>query len=120
MPAKSKGQQRLMGQAYALKTGQLKKSDINPLYRKAIIALSKSMTEEELEAYATTKLKGLPNKVDESAINIGTIEAKVIPPFHPKGPASLVPFLDTDAKQTKKGKRNLENLKDYRDWLDSK
>lgn len=33
------------------------------------------------------------------------------------GSAKIYPYLDVDAKQDKKGKKNLENLKDYRDWL---
>jgi len=33
------------------------------------------------------------------------------------GSAKIYPYLDVDAKQKKKGKKNLENLKDYRDWL---
>jgi len=45
MPAVSKSQKRLMSQAYAIKTGALKPSDIDPRYRKSIVDLSKSMTE---------------------------------------------------------------------------
>ena len=40
-----------------------------------------------------------------------------MPKFVPYGPSTIVPYLETDSKQKKKGKRNLENLKDYRDWL---
>lgn len=32
MPSVSKSQQRLMGQAYAYKTGELKSKDLNPEY----------------------------------------------------------------------------------------
>jgi hypothetical protein len=31
-----------------------------------------------------------------------------------------MPFLDPDSKQKIKGKKNLQNLKDYRDWIASK
>jgi hypothetical protein len=29
----------------------------------------------------------------------------------------IIPYLNPDAKKDKAGKRNLENLKDYRDWI---
>jgi len=31
--------------------------------------------------------------------------------------SKIRPYLDVDAKKEKRGKKNLENLKDYRDWL---
>ena len=55
MPSKTPGQQRLMGQAYAYKTGKLKKSDIDSKYRKKIIELANSMTEKQLKDFAETK-----------------------------------------------------------------
>jgi hypothetical protein len=114
MPSVSIAQQRLMGQAYAVKIGELKSSDIDPKYRKAIIDLSKRMTEKELKAYASTKYKGLPDHVDE---DLSIITSPKIPDFYPGGPGKIMPFLDPDAKQKVKGKKNLQNLKDYRDWI---
>ena len=53
MPAISKSQQALFGQAYAVKIGELSPSDLNPKYRDEIVKLSKSMSEKELKDYAS-------------------------------------------------------------------
>jgi len=66
MPSTSIAQQRLMGQAYALKTGELKSSDLDPKYRKQIEDLAASMTEKDLKDFAETSHKGLPQKVKEN------------------------------------------------------
>ena len=66
MPSTSIAQQRLMGQAYALKTGELKSSDLDPKYRKQIEDLAASMTEKDLKDFAETSHKGLPQKVKET------------------------------------------------------
>jgi hypothetical protein len=65
MPSKSKTQQRLMGQAYAYKTGELKAKDLNSEYADEIKKLAKSMTEKQLKDFAKTKHKNLPEKVEE-------------------------------------------------------
>lgn len=65
MPSRSKTQQRLMGQAYAYKKGDLKAKDLNPDYADEIKKLSKSMTQKQLKDFAGTKHKGLPEKVEE-------------------------------------------------------
>ncbi len=126
MPAVSIAQQRLMAQAYAVKIGELSPSKLNPKYRDEIVRLSKNMTEKELKAFASTKYKNtkkkLPDHVDEAdlPISLEAIGSSSMPKFQPKGPGIIVPFLDTDSKQLKKGKKNLANLKDYRDWLSGK
>ena len=125
----STAQQRLMAQAYAIKVGAIEPSDLNPKYKKAIMNLADSMTKKELQKYASTKHKNLPHHVDEDvneevsgeiAVSLEPVGSEGIPTFQPKGPGKIVPFLDPDAKQKKKGKKNLENLKDYRDWMNSK
>jgi hypothetical protein len=119
MPARSKSQQRLMAQAYSVKTGALTPSDIDPRYRKAIVDLSKKMTEKQLKDYAETGHKSLPNDVDEAII---TPKASYAPNFKPGYYLSttnspILPSLDTEKEKKKLGKGNLENLKDYRDWI---
>jgi len=119
MPAVSKSQKRLMSQAYAVKTGALKPSDIDPRYRKSIVDLSKSMTEKQLRDYTQTPEKGLPNDVDEAIV---TPKASYAPNFKPGYYLSttnspILPSLDTEKEKKKLGKGNLENLKDYRDWI---
>jgi hypothetical protein len=62
MPALSQQQQKLMGLALAYKRGKVSKSDVS----KTVKQLANSMSEKELEKYASTKHKGLPNKVGEN------------------------------------------------------
>jgi hypothetical protein len=92
------------------------------------------MSKSEIKRFASTKRKGLPQHVSENTdlneidINENSGISTVTPlvnvtgaeNYEPKGPAGIKPFLDTDAKQKNKGKRNLNNLKDYRDWINSK
>lgn len=128
MPSVSKAQQALMAQAYGIKTGSLKPADLDPKYRSRIVSLSKKMTKNELEKYASTKTKNLPHHVnEEDYIDIG--ESKEISTqvpimnisgsqnYSPQGPMGIKPFLSPEVKKKKLGKKNLENLKDYRDWI---
>lgn len=122
MPAVSIAQQRLMAQAYAVKIGELPVAKLNPKYRDEIVKLSKNMTEKELKAYASTKYKKLPDHVDEmdNPVILEPVGSATIPKFQPSGPGNIIPFLNPDSKKIKKGKKNLSNLKDYRDWLSDK
>lgn len=56
MPAKSQAQQRAAGAALAAKRGEMPKGKLKGASRDML----KSMTEKELEDFASTKLKGLP------------------------------------------------------------
>lgn len=67
--AKSQSQQQLMGMAYAYKTG---KFDGEPSDK--IIKLANSMSEKDLEDFASTKHKGLPEKVDEVLSQHDTVQ----------------------------------------------
>lgn len=118
MPAVTKSQQRLMGQAYGIKTGDIQPSDLNPKYRDEIVALSKKMTKKQLKDFASTKHKGLVDEkqIKDLPMSLEPIPSKTMPIFKPHGPGKIVPFLDPDSKQRRKGKKNLQNLKDYRDW----
>lgn len=129
MPSLSVAQQRLMAQAYAIKVGAIDPSDLNPKYKKSIMNLADSMTKKELQKYASTKHKNLPHYVDEDVneevigdmpVSLEPVGSDNIPTFQPKGPGKVVPFLDPESKQKKRGKGNLENLKDYRDWINDK
>jgi hypothetical protein len=124
----SKAQQALMAQAYAIKIGMMDPSELDPKYRKQIKNLAKRMTAKQLDDFASTKTKKLPHYVEESYMEIDESDGIIlepigsdsIPTFVPSGPGRIVPFLDTDSKQKKKGKKNLQNLKDYRDWINDK
>jgi len=86
MPSTSKAQQRLMGQAYAIKKGDLKAEDLNPEYKDEILKLVDSMTLKQLEDYASTSHEGLPNKVDESKQEYANTDDVKTPPVIDKNP----------------------------------
>lgn len=69
MPSTSKTQQRLMGQAYALKKGYIDLKDIDPEYRNEIEDISKGMTQRQLKDFASTKHKGLPERIKKTDEN---------------------------------------------------
>jgi len=61
MPAQSKAQQRAAGAALAAKRGETNVGDLQGASKD----MYDSMSEDELEDYASTKLDGLPDHVDE-------------------------------------------------------
>jgi len=58
MPATSKAQQKAAGAALAAKRGEEPKSKL----KGASLQMEESMSEKQLEEFASTKRKGLPNK----------------------------------------------------------
>lgn len=64
MPARSQQQQKIMGLALAYKRGEVPASKVS----QKVKDLAKSMSEKELEKYASTKHKGLPKKIKESSL----------------------------------------------------
>ncbi len=60
MPAKSKAQQKAAGAALAAKRGDQKVSELKGASR----SMYKSMSEKQLEEFAETKRKGLPEHKD--------------------------------------------------------
>ena len=61
MPAKSKAQQRAAGAALSAKRGETKVSELQGASKD----MYDSMSEDELEDYASTDLDGLPEHVEE-------------------------------------------------------
>jgi hypothetical protein len=59
MPAKSKAQQKAAGAALAAKRGHAKKSDLKGASKE----MEKSMSEKQLEEFASTKHKSKPEHV---------------------------------------------------------
>lgn len=62
MPAKSKAQQQAAGAALSAKRGERKKSSL----KGASKDMYESMSEKELEEFASTDRKGLPKKKNSS------------------------------------------------------
>ena len=66
MPASSKAQQRLMGLVKAVQAGDVPKSKVSKVVQK----MANKMKEKDVDKYASTKHKGLPNKVQsEETLN---------------------------------------------------
>jgi hypothetical protein len=65
MPAQSKAQQRLMGQAYAVKTGKKDPDEVSD----KVASLAKGMTKKQLKDFASTKHKGLPETKESFVSN---------------------------------------------------
>lgn len=61
MPAQSKAQQKAAGAALSAKRGETKVSDLQGASRD----MYESMSEAELEDYASTAREGLPEHVDD-------------------------------------------------------
>lgn len=111
MPALSRTQQRLFGQAYGVKLWKksggkrgIDPKDLDPKYKKEITDLAKSMSLAKLKDFAETKHKRIPEEVNE----------KVIKPIFFK--------LDVDSQydSSKEKARRLANLSDYREFLHKK
>ena len=68
MPSLSKSQQRLMGVAYAVKSGSMELKDVDSEYRDKVASLVDGMTKKDLKKYASTKHDKLPETVDEAFI----------------------------------------------------
>lgn len=64
MPAKSKAQQKAAGAALAAKRGDAKKSALKGASRQ----MYESMSEKQLDEFASTKRKGKPDYVEGSPI----------------------------------------------------
>jgi hypothetical protein len=62
MPATSKAQQKAAGAALSAKRGETKKSELQGASR----SMYESMSEKQLEEFAETKRKGLPEKKSDS------------------------------------------------------
>ena len=66
MPSVSSAQQAIMGQAWAVRSGQMKIGEVNPKWRKEVSSIANGdMTDKELKKYASTKSKDLPHYVKD-------------------------------------------------------
>jgi hypothetical protein len=109
MPAVSKTQQRLMGQAYGVRKWMdtngkdgINPDDIKSTYRETIVDIAKNMKKKSLKDFASTKHKRLPEEIGE---NISTI----------------IPHLSPESNKPRKSKsRKMQNLADYREFTNKK
>jgi hypothetical protein len=73
MPALSQQQQKIMGLALSYKRGNVSASEVSPKIKQ----IASSMSETELEKYASTKHAGLPKKVGETKIKVEDLKRMV-------------------------------------------
>ena len=133
MPSVSKSQQRLMGVAYAVKSGDMELSDVDPAYRDKVKSLSDGMTKKDLKKYASTKHDELPETVDENAMGavslnpgmtIGGIGDPALPTATEFGSGDVptVADIDDDEEEAKKDKTKkkleMENFNLYTQFSD--
>ena len=72
MPAKSKEQQRLFGMVHAYQKGELKDAS------KEVKDIAKSISYKDADDFASTKRKGLPNKVSDKKKSKESMKESVI------------------------------------------
>jgi len=107
MPAYSRTQQRLMGQAYGVRKWMdtngkegLNPRKIDTAYRETIVDIAKNMKKKALKDYASTKHKNIPEEIGE-----GKIEP-------------IIPHLSPESNKPSKSKtRKMQNLSDYREFI---
>lgn len=108
MPSVSRTQQRLMGQAHAVRKFMdtrgkegLDPADIDPKYKEDIVGIAKNMKKKSLKHYAETKHKNLPEEVEEDKI------------------PGIYSYLDPEANEPKKRTESskMQNLSDYREFV---
>ena len=63
MPSKSKAQQKLFGMALAVRRGELSRSEVN---QDVLNIVDGDMTDKEIEDFASTPHKSLPQHLKES------------------------------------------------------
>lgn len=74
MPAGSKAQQRLFGLVKAVKAGKVKSSTVSPEVKK----IAKDMSTKEIDKFAATKHKGLPEKKKKTEESLRSLIRNVI------------------------------------------
>ena len=101
MPATSKAQQRLMGLVKAVQAGDVPKGKVT----KKIRQLAKSMKEKDVDKYAGTKHKGLPNKVKSESLKVDVARK-----YGPKGFIIMLNRFGNTATKIFKDKKDFDKL----------
>ena len=101
MPATSKAQQRLMGLVKAVQAGDVPKGKVT----KKIRQLAKSMKEKDVDKYAGTKHKGLPNKVQSENLKVDVARK-----YGPKGFIIMLNKFGNTATKIFKDKKDFDKL----------
>lgn len=118
MPSTSKSQQRLMGVAYAVKSGDMQLSDVDSTYRDKVKELVDGMSLKDLKDFASTPHEGLPEVVEtvapESIGGMGDVQL----PTETEFGSGDVPAGPGDAKKRNKKKMKFKQpLQTYEAFL---
>ena len=150
MPSVSSAQQAIMGQAWAVRTGEMKLSAVAPKYRKEVSSIAKGeMTDKELKKFASTKSKNLPHYVhdgkpaskpvkesedfeeelDEKGIPMAGATSPIIaskgmstftPGLNPGGGIKPITPFLDPDVRKPAGKKKMKHMADYRDFIKGK
>jgi hypothetical protein len=150
MPSVSSAQQAIMGQAWAVRSGQMKISEVSPKYRKEVSSIANGeMTDKELKKFASTKSKDLPHyvkdgkphknkpvkegeefeEIDEKGIPMAGATSPIVssgkvPTFTPGislgGGIKRIVPFLDPDVQKPAGKKKLKHMADYRDFINNK
>lgn len=121
MPSKSKSQQRLMGVAYAVKSGSMQLSDVDKNYKDKVKDLVDGMTLKQLKDFAETKHDDLPEEITEGVIKIdlGRILTKISGAIgykhDPKMRQELLAAFETDIREIMTKHDYMVEAEDYED-----
>lgn len=129
MPSNSPEQQRLMGQAYAVRTKKLDPKDIDVKYRDQIVKLASSMKLKDLKDFASTKHDEIKESFEdfiseESMATVSSVNGMgdVALPGNPgiqndfvtqKKGSGDIPYSLVKGKPKKKKKSSFMNYKDF-------
>jgi len=118
MPSQSKSQQRLMGVAYAVKSGDMQLSDVDSEYRDKVKELVDGMSLKDLKDFASTPHEGLPEIVEMvTPMNIGGMGQVQLPTETEVGSGD-VPTGRGDAKKRYKKKMKFKHkIATYEEFL---
>ena len=134
MPSKSPEQQRLFGQAYAVKTGKLDPKNLDPDYKDQIVKLADSMSKKDLEDFAKTKHTEMKESKlipefeeflkEDSMATVGSVNGMGAPSF-PGNPGTQSGYVDqktgsgdipynlTKGKPKKKKKSSFQSFRQF-------
>ncbi len=150
MPSVSAAQQAIMGQAWAVRSGQMSIGEINPKWRKEVSTIvNGEMTDKELKKFASTKSKNLPHyikdgksyknnsmkegkefeELDEKGIPMAGTTSPIVtsgkiptftPGISPGGGIKRITPFLDPEVQKPVGKKKMKHMADYRDFINNK
>lgn len=121
MPSTSKSQQRLMGVAYAVKSGDMQLSDVDSAYRSKVKELVDGMSLKDLKDFASTPHEDLPEIAEMvTPMNIGGMGQVQLPTETELGSGDVPTGRGDAKKQNKKKMKFKHKIQMYEEFLSEK